>query len=235
MSGDHPREVSLDATHLEEGPLGAPLRVKPLLRGVSHELAAVAALPLVASLVAGAPGRQARCAALVYGVSVVALFALSALYHRPTWPARIRALLGRADHAAIFLLIAGTYTPLCLRLGGGTGRWLLALVWVGAALGVLLALGWDDAPKALRAAVYIALGWLFVPAVPAIHAALGAGHLALLLAGGALYTVGAVIFARRSPDPWPTRFGYHEVFHLLVVLAALCHYLVVAHALAGLA
>jgi len=214
--------------------LPAP-RAKPVLRGVSHQVAAIAAFPLVVALVARAASGPARLAALVYGASVLALFASSALYHRPTWPPRARDLLGRVDHAAIYLLIAGSYTPLCLLLGPGAGHRLLALVWVLAALGMALALAWDGAPKPLRAALYVGLGWLFLPTVPALRAALGDGGLGLLLAGAALYTAGAVIFARRWPDPAPAWFGFHEIFHLLVVAAAGCHFAVMARVVRVLA
>jgi len=207
---------------------------KPVLRGVSHQVAAVAALPLVASLVAGAGGSTARLAAAVYGASLLALFSSSALYHRPVWPPHIRAVLGRVDHAAIFLLIAGTYTPLCLLLGAGAGHRLLALVWALTALGIGLAIAWDDAPKPLRAALYVGLGWLFLPTIPALRAGLGDGTLGLLVLGGALYTAGAVVFARRRPDPIPAWFGFHEVFHLLVIAAAACHLAVVTKAVQAL-
>jgi len=213
--------------------LPAP-RVKPLLRGVSHQVAAIAAFPLVVALVARAGSGPARLAALVYGASVLALFASSALYHRPTWPPRARDLLGRVDHAAIFLLIAGSYTPLCLLLGPGAGHRLLALVWALAALGVVLAIAWDGAPKPLRAALYVGFGYLFLPTVPALWAALGDGTLGLMLAGVALYTVGAVVFARRWPDPAPAWFGFHEIFHLLVVAAAGCHFAMVARVVRAL-
>lgn len=211
-----------------------PPRPKPVLRGVSHELAAVASLPLVATLVAGARGATALAGACVYGASLVVLFGVSALYHRPTWSPRARVLVGRIDHAAIFLLIAGTYTPLCLRLGPGAGHLLLAFVWAVSALGLLLALAWDEAPKALRAAVYLALGWAFVPVLPGLRQVLDAGSLALLLAGGLLYTAGAVIFSLRRPDPLPAWFGYHEIFHLFVVAAAACHFALVARVVAAL-
>jgi hemolysin III len=212
----------------------APLRAKPLLRGVSHTVAAVASLPLALSLFAAAGSRTAHLGAAVYGATLLVLFTLSAVYHRPTWPPGIRSVLGRIDHAAIFLLIAGTYTPLCLLLGAGTGHRLLALVWALAAIGVALAFAWDDAPKPVRAALYVGLGWLFAPIFPALWVALGAGSLAFLLAGAVLYTVGAVVFALRRPDPFPDHFGFHEVFHLLVVAAAACHFVVVARVVRAL-
>jgi hemolysin III len=201
-------------------------RPKPLLRGVSHEVAAVAAVAGWVALVLVAPGPRARVAALVYGACLVALFAASALYHRPNWSPRPYQWMRRIDHSAIFLLIAGTYTPICLLLGDGRARLTLALVWAAAALGIALALAWPAAPKVLRTVVYVALGWVAVPLVPALWAALGPRGVLLLAAGGALYTVGAVIYATRHPDPFPRVFGYHEVFHALVVVAAALHFAV---------
>jgi len=205
-----------------------PVRVKPALRGVSHEIAAYLALPSVLVLVAAAPGGAATAAAAVYGGSLVFLFSASAFYHRPFWPPRARELVGRIDHAAIFLLIAGTYTPFCLLLEPALGRALLVFVWAAAAGGVLLALVWSTAPKKVMAGIYVLYGWTIVPVVPALRAAVGGGTLALLLVGGLFYTVGAAVYAYRRPDPLPRVFGYHEIFHLLVVAAAACHYLVVA-------
>ncbi|WP_242340309.1 MULTISPECIES: PAQR family membrane homeostasis protein TrhA [Anaeromyxobacter] len=208
-------------------------RVKPRLRGVSHEIAAYLAAPAWALLFVHAETGTARTGALTYGASLFALFLASAVYHRPTWSARARRILWRVDHSAIFLLIAGTYTPLCLLLGD-RGRPLLAAVWLGAAAGVGLSIAWVTAPKALMAALYVLLGWLVVPVVPALHAAIGPAALALLLGGGLLYTVGAVIYALRRPDPFPAVFGFHEIFHLLVVAAAACHFAVVAGAIRAL-
>jgi len=204
---------------------------KPLLRGVSHELAAALALVAWVTLaITAAPGR-ARLAANVYGASLLTLFLVSALYHRPTWAPRARLFMRRLDHSAIFFLIAGTYTPVCLLLPHRTGSTLLAIVWAGAAAGVLQSILWVRAPKPLVAAVYVLLGWVVVPVVPALGAALGAGSIVLLGAGGAAYTLGAVVYAVRRPDPFPRVFGYHEVFHALVVVAAACHFGVVVAAL----
>jgi hemolysin III len=135
----------------------------------------------------------------------------------------------RLDHAAIFLLIAGTYTPLAVLLRG-RGEVLLAVVWAGAALGVVRAVAWPRAPRWLAVGLYVLLGWCVVPLVPALHATAGALATALLLAGGAAYTVGAVIYALRRPDPFPRVFGYHEIFHVLVVAAAALHFAVAAMA-----
>ncbi len=201
--------------------------MKPLLRGVSHQIAAFAALLACAALARAAPTPRGRVAALTYGLSLAALFAASALYHRPNWSAAPRRLLRRVDHSAIFLLIAGTYTPFCLLLGGRPGSVLLAVAWGGALLGIVRAVAWTAAPRAVATLLYVALGWAVVPVLPRLLAAVGPGGMALLAAGGLAYTAGAVVYATRWPDPAPAVFGYHEVFHALVVGAAACHFAVV--------
>jgi hemolysin III len=201
---------------------------KPLLRGVSHQVAAAFALVGGIALVNGATGLRGALAAAVYGVALTAQFAISAAYHRPRWGTRARLFMRRLDHAAIFMLIAGTYTPFCLLLPPGTGRPLLALVWSGALGGMVLSVLWPLAPKWLMAALTVGLGWAIVPIFPAMLAAIGWSGLALLAAGGIAYTVGAVVYATRFPDPFPRVFGYHEVFHALVIAAAICHYIAVA-------
>jgi hemolysin III len=216
-------------------PPAPPPRPKPLLRGVSHEIAAGVALAGLVALVLLAPGPRGRVAALVYGLSLVALFSVSALYHRPTWSPRARLWMRRLDHSAIFLLIAGTFTPLCLLLGDTRARTMLAVVWAGAGLGILRALVWPRAPRVVATALYLLLGWAAVPLVPAMYRALGGASLALLAAGGVLYSVGAVIYATRRPDPFPRVFGYHEVFHALVIAAAGLHFAVAAGAVRALA
>jgi hemolysin III len=207
---------------------------KPLLRGVSHEIAAAAALAAWIVLAALAPSARGLAAANVYGASLFALFAVSALYHRPTWRPRARLWLRRLDHSAIFLLVAGTYTPFCLVLGGTRGDALLAVAWGGAALGILQSVLWVRAPKPLVAIVYVLLGWVILPAMPALAARLGPGAVALLGAGGITYSLGAVVYAARRPDPFPRVFGYHEVFHALVVVAAGLHLAVTARAILAL-
>jgi hemolysin III len=194
---------------------------------VSHEVASAFALAGGVVLVRAAEGPRAAAGAAVYAAALTGLFAISALYHRPRWGDRARLLLRRIDHAAIFLLIAGTYTPICLLLGD-RGRVLLASVWAGAAMGVALSIAWPHAPKVLLAALCVALGWAVVPVLPALRAAIGPGGLALLLAGGLAYTAGAAVYATRRPDPFPRVFGYHEVFHALVIVAAVLHYAAVA-------
>jgi len=201
-----------------------PARVKPRYRGVSHEIAAILALPGAIGLIHLARGTAATIAASVYGGSLVLLFACSAIYHRPQWQPRPRNILGRIDQAAIFVLIAGTYTPFCLLLGPGKGHALLVAVWGGAAAGMALALAWPTAPKQLMAGVYVLLGWFMAPLLPVFRAVIPPVDFALILGGGLLYTIGAVIYALRRPDPYPAVFGYHEIFHLLVILGASCHF-----------
>jgi hemolysin III len=211
-----------------------PLAEKPLLRGVSHELAAAVALAAWTALAHLAHGGRAATAANVYGASLFTLFAVSALYHRATWAPRARLLMRRLDHAAIFVLIAGTYTPFCLLLGGARGDALLALVWAGAALGIVREIVWVGAPKALVAALYVALGWVILPVLPALRALLGGAGVGLLAAGGVLYSAGAVVYATRRPDPFPRVFGYHEVFHALTIAAAALHFAVAGRAVLAL-
>lgn len=211
-----------------------PTRVRPLLRGWSHVFAALAALPAVWVLVSRAAPGVASTAAAVYGASLAALLVVSAAYHRIYWPSAVRHVIGRIDHAAIFLLIAGTYTPFGLLLGPGLGHWLLGLVWLGAAAGIVVVVGFPGVPKPVRAGLYVLLGWFVLPAVPALYREVGASGLGLLFAGGAAYTLGAVIYGARRPDPFPQVFGFHEIFHLLVVVAAACHFVVVEAAVAAL-
>jgi hemolysin III len=211
-------------------PTTPPPRVKPLLRGVSHEIAALAAAPAALALVVSAESSAARLGAATYGASLFALFLVSAVYHRRTWSQRARLVAGRLDNAAIFVLIAGTSTPLCLLVEGGTAHAVLAVVWAGALAGIVLTVAWPRAPKPLMAAIYVLLGWTFLPAAADLRAALDADAALLLLLGGVAYTTGAVIYALRRPDPFPRVFGYHEIFHVLVIAGAACHFVVVRDA-----
>jgi hemolysin III len=209
-------------------------RSKPLLRGVSHQLAAFVAAPASLALVASARSTEAQVGAATYGASLFALFLVSAMFHRPTWSPRARRIVARLDNSAIFLLIAGTYTPICLIVGGTLGTGLLATVWIGAALGIALTISWEAVPKPLMAAIYVLLGWVFLPATPSLWAALGTQAVVLVVTGGLVYTVGAVVYALRRPDPYPRVFGYHEIFHVLVIAAAVCHFLAVRDAVRAL-
>jgi hemolysin III len=202
---------------------------RPRLRGVLHQWAFFVSISLSALLVAFAPAGEARLATLVYAVAVCGLFGVSALYHRVTWQPRARRWMRRLDHSMIFVLIAGTYTPFgMLVLEGTLAVVVLAIVWGGALAGVLLKLVWIDAPKWLVAAAYIALGWVAAIAMPELGSRLGPWALALLIGGGTAYTAGAVIYASGRPDPAPKVFGYHEIFHLLVIVAAAAHFAAVA-------
>jgi hemolysin III len=205
----------------------SPLRTKPLLRGISHEIAAFVAAPASLALIAAAKGTAARYGAATYGASLFTLFLISTIFHRPTWSPRIRLWIGRLDNSAVFLFIAGTYTPICLLLGGSEGRVLLFVAWTGAVLGMVLSVAWPLAPKPLMAAIYVVLGWVFAPAAAGLRAAMGGQALLLLIVGGIVYTSGAIVYALRRPDPLPRVFGYHEIFHLLVIVGAVCHFVVV--------
>jgi hemolysin III len=209
-------------------------REKPLLRGVSHEIAAAFAFAGGVALTQLASGLRGTVAAAVYGGSLTALFGISALYHRPRWGPRLYVLMRRLDHAAIFVLIAGTYTPICLLVPSRSGLLLLAGVWAGALAGVLFSIRWPLAPKWLTASLYVALGWAVVPVLPKLAGALGPVGIGLIAGGGVIYSVGALIYALRRPDPFPAVFGYHEVFHLLVIVAAAFHYAAVASVVAAL-
>ena len=203
--------------------------VKPRLRGVSHQYAFFIALAAGAALVVLARGGEARVAVAVYALSLSAMFGASALYHRIDWSPRPRAWLRRLDHSMIFVLVAGTYTPFAvLVLAPALGWTLLGVVWGGAVAGIVLSLVWVDAPRWLSAALYVALGWVAIVGLPQLWDRAGAMAVALLATGGVLYTVGAVIYARRRPDPSPRIFGYHEVFHVLVIAAAAVHFAAIA-------
>jgi hemolysin III len=203
---------------------------KPRLRGVSHQWACLCTVPLGVALVVAAGSARARIAVTAYAASLVALFGVSALYHRVNWRSvSARRWMRRLDHSMIFVLIAGTYTPFALlALHGPLALAILIVVWAGALSGVLFKLVWINAPKWLVVVVYIALGWVAMAAVPQLLAAIGVGGLTLLGLGGLLYTLGAVIYAVKRPDPVPAVFGYHEVFHLIVIVAAALQYAVIA-------
>jgi len=204
--------------------------VKPRLRGVSHQWAFFVAVVAGLVLVVAAPSGRATLAATVYAVSVAAMFGASALYHRIDWKSlAARRWMRRLDHSMIYLLIAGTYTPFALLvLDGGLANAVLIAVWGGAALGIGLKLLWPDTPKWLTAGVYVSLGWVAVIAFPQLASELGPIGMALVAGGGLLYTAGAVVYALHRPDPAPAVFGYHEIFHVLVIAAAVLQFVAVA-------
>jgi hemolysin III len=204
------------------------LPAKPRLRGVAHAYGAVAAVAAAVLLIAMAPSSTAAFAAGVYGVSLCGLLGTSALYHRIDWSTPLRRWMRRLDLSMIYLLIAGTYTPFALLVFSGPLRLIvLGLTWGGAVVGVVLTLLWTDAPRALTAVIYVALGWVAIFAFPQMIERAGLAAFVLVLAGGALYTAGALVYALRRPDPWPRVFGFHEFFHGLVVAAAASHYVAI--------
>ena len=202
---------------------------KPRFRGVSHLIAFGVSLLSGPLLVVAAPTLSARLAVGVYGVCLSGLFGVSALYHRPTWSPAWRHWLRRLDHATIFLAISGTYTAVAgLILPPDQTRLLLTLVWCGALAGAALQFVGGGATRWLAAGPYLVLGWVGIALLPQLLDRLGSIGFGLVLSGALLYTLGALVYARRRPDPRPTVFGYHEVFHLLVIAAAAAHYAAVA-------
>jgi hemolysin III len=203
---------------------------RPLLRGVIHQAAFAVALVVGALLIAYADqDARTRAAAAIFAASVAAMLGASALYHRRTWSPRMRPWMRRLDHAGIYLLIAGSYTPVGLiSLHGMMQRVVLAIVWTGAAAAILLKFAWVGAPKWLAAVIGVALGWVGVAAMPQVFHSAGAGAVTLLGVGGLAYTAGAIVYATRRPDPAPRIFGYHEVFHALTIVAVACQYVAIA-------
>jgi hemolysin III len=205
-----------------------PPPVRPLLRGVLHQIGFVAACAAGALLVTVVDGRR-LVAAAVFAGSAAGMLGASALYHRVTWSPRARLLMRRVDHAGIFLLIAGTYTAVgLLALHGTLQRVVLGVVWGGAGVAIAAKLCWVAAPKWLSAVVAVALGWVGIAALPQLLHEAGPVAVALLCAGGLAYTAGALVYARRKPDPVPAVFGYHELFHVLTLVALACQYVAIA-------
>jgi hemolysin III len=206
-----------------------PSRERPKLRGVLHQIAFFVALVVGTLLFVFADGTRASTAAAVFAGSVVTMLGASALYHRVTWSVRARPWMRRLDHAGIYLLIAGTYTPVgLLTVRGMTRDVVLAVVWFGAGAAIILKFAWVDAPKWLSAVLGIALGWVGVAALPQVARYAGPAALVLFVIGGLAYTAGAIVYARRRPDPVPAVFGYHELFHALTIVAVACQYVAIA-------
>lgn len=202
---------------------------KPHLRGVSHEVAFFIALIAGGWLVATATSRLAIGVTAIYAVTLALMLGVSASYHRGNRSPIRELRWKRADHAMIFLFVAGTYTPICvLGIGGAPGMRILALVWIAAVLGAMRALLWVRAPRVIAAAFYVVQGWLMIAFWPDVSSALATTLLRLLVTGGILYTVGALVYALRRPDPLPRWFGYHEVFHSFVIAACVCHFLLIS-------
>jgi hemolysin III len=204
--------------------------VKPKLRGVSHQWAFFASLVLGAALILLAKTPKATFAVGIYAVSLSALFGTSALYHRVNWTRpQMRQWMRRLDHSMIFFLIAGTYTPFALLVLHGTlAMAILAVVWIGAIAGAIVEMIWIDHPKWASALIYMSLGWVAAVAFPGLWTSMGVAGTLLVAFGGLLYTAGAVVYATQRPNPNPAVFGYHEVFHLLVIAAAIAQYAAIA-------
>jgi hemolysin III len=205
-------------------------RPRPALRGVSHEVFFFVSLVTGPLLGLAAPTTKAQLCVSVYAFSTTMMLGTSALFHRHRWSSEAaRKRMRRADHSTIFLFIAGTYTAVAgLSLGAGWAALVLSLVWAGAAGGIALRWAWLGAPKWAVALPYVAVGWVALVAMPELAHRLGGAGLGLMVGGGVLYTLGAVAYARKRPNPWPTVFGYHEIFHALVVVALILHYCLVA-------
>jgi hemolysin III len=200
-------------------PVPSDIPAKPLMRGWSHVLAALASLLLTVALCWRSSTDLPRLISLlIFGLSMLELYSISALYHVGRWREKPRRILRAIDHANIFVLIAGTYTPLCFNILSGWLRIvILVVIWALAALGVGLAIFTLHLPRWITAALYIGMGWVVVLALPAFLAVLPWYAVAILLLGGVLYTIGAIVYARKRPDPFPRVFGFHEVFHLFVI------------------
>jgi hemolysin III len=201
----------------------------PRLRGKIHQAAFFVSLPAAIALVLIARGAVATAVASIYATSLVALFGASAAYHVGRWSPRARVRMKSLDHSMIYVLIAGTYTPVTvLALRGPWEAVLLSIAWSGAAVGVALKLARPDEFGVATAVLYMALGWLAVVALPQLVDAMWLAGAVLMIAGGLLYTGGAIVLAWRRPDPRPATFGYHEVWHAFQVAAAACHFVMVA-------
>lgn len=195
---------------------------------MQHQWAAVVAAVAGAYLVSVSLDTTSRIAAAIYTASLVLLLAVSAVYHRFDWPHRTRMWLRRADHASIFLLIGGTYTPVTLLcLDAPDNLHLMVAVWSGATVGIVVSMFWPSAPKWVGAVLAVAVGYTIVPYFSRIARHMSSLELALIIVGGVAYTVGAVVYAAKRPNPWPRSYGYHEIFHTLTLVGAGLHFVAV--------
>jgi hemolysin III len=208
--------------------------VAPRLRGLLHAWAFWFALAAAGILIIVAYDGRARIAAIIYGAGLCALFGASATYHRWRGHPRWKPILRRIDHSTIFVFIAASYTPIALLvLNGPLSTIVLISVWAGALAGVVMSVAWIDAPRVLTAACYIAVGWVALVAMPQLFEHRGVAVPVLLLIGGVLYSLGAAAYATKRPNPWPRTFGFHEVFHTLVIAAALVHFIAIGAVIAN--
>jgi hemolysin III len=202
--------------------------MRPLIRGHIHLAAFFVAIGAVILLITKSHGTRALTATIIYSLSLILLYGVSALYHCHLWSRPKYLLIRRIDHAAIFALIAGSATPICLLgLKNGSGLKLFSILWVLAIIGMLIAIFWTHAPKWVRAILYVTIGWAALPYLAEIESAIGLKEMWLLMLGGIVYTIGAVIYACKRPDPFPSVFGYHELFHTMVVIASALQFSVI--------
>jgi hemolysin III len=201
----------------------------PRLRGVTHAYAFWLALVAAGALITLTPAGAPRVAAAIYGAGLCAVFGGSGLYHRWRWHPRWRPLLRRVDHSTIYVFIAACYTAVGMLVLTGATRWMVMItVWTGALAGIVFSLAWVNAPRWLSSSTYVVLGWVALLAAPQLVSSLPTAPLVLVALGGVLYTVGAIVFALGRPDPWPRVFGFHEIFHVFVILAAIAHFIAMA-------
>jgi hemolysin III len=219
------RTTAQAAEHLREHVREMLDEVKPRLRGWLHAVTAPLTLAAGIVLIVLSPTAHTKVGSAVFAASAMVLFTVSAIYHRGTWSPRVWGVLRRFDHANIFLLIAGSYTPFTLLLLEGSARTvLLSVVWAGAALGIVFRVFWTGAPRWLYTPIYIALGWAAVFFFADFVENAGTAVLTLMVVGGGLYTLGGLVYGLKRPNPWPAWFGFHEVFHTLTILAFIAHY-----------
>ena len=217
-------------------PTAAPplILAKPLLRGWLHLVCFFLALPAATLVIALASSTRGRVGATVYAVGLVALFGVSGTYHRGRWTDAKRLVMQRLDHGTIFLMIAGSYTPLCLvALNGWVAPTMLVVAWAMAVAGFVLAFTPNRITRVVRGSLYIVMGWAAVIAAPQLVRHLSSAELTLIAVGGVLFTVGAIFLATHWPDPFPRVFGYHEVWHVLVVAAVVCQFVAIASVVHG--
>ena len=205
------------------------LPIKPRMRGHLHQWALVTFFVAGIVLIAFANGGRARLAAVIYALTVCLLYGTSALYHRVNWKPESRSVMKRLDHSMILVLIAGTYTPLAaLLLKGSASTAVLAIAWGGALVGITMRMLWISAPRWAVIPPYLIVGWIAVFIMPDLLHAGGVATVALVAGGGLVYTLGAIVYALRRPDPWPRTFGYHEVFHGMTILAGVMMYIAIS-------
>ena len=212
-----------------DSPVGSTAATKPRLRGWLHAGMFPVSLAAGIVLVALAPPGEARIAAAVFSIAAVLLFGTSALFHRGDWSPRVKNVLRRMDHANIFLIIAGSYTPFAmLGLPEDQGQLLMTIVWSGALLGVFFRVFWMGAPRWLYTTLYLVVGWIAVFFLPELIDGVGVAAVVLIIVGGGLYTLGAIVYGLKWPNPWHGWFGFHEVFHALTIAAFTVHYIAVS-------